>query len=255
MTHLKSPFLQTVYQRGYVQDCTDRDALDARLADGPLTAYIGFDCTADSLHIGSLIQIMLLRRWQQTGNKPIVLMGGGTTQIGDPSGKDASRQLLTTEEIARNKASIQSVFARFLEFGDGPTDAIMADNAEWLDALSYIPFLREVGRHFSVNRMLSFDSVELRLEREQPLSFLEFNYMVLQAYDFLELSRRYDCTVQMGGSDQWGNIVCGVELGRRSDGRALLRPHLATDYFGLGRQDGQDRDRRGLAQRRPAFAL
>ena len=221
MTHLKSPFLQTVYQRGYVQDCTDRDALDARLADGPLTAYIGFDCTADSLHIGSLIQIMLLRRWQQTGNKPIVLMGGGTTQIGDPSGKDASRQLLTTEEIARNKASIQSVFARFLEFGDGPTDAIMADNAEWLDALSYIPFLREVGRHFSVNRMLSFDSVKLRLEREQPLSFLEFNYMVLQAYDFLELSRRYDCTVQMGGSDQWGNIVCGVELGRRSDGRAL----------------------------------
>ncbi len=221
MTHLKSPFLQTVYQRGYVQDCTDRDALDARLADGPLTAYIGFDCTADSLHIGSLIQIMLLRRWQQTGNKPIVLMGGGTTQIGDPSGKDTSRQLLTTEEIARNKASIQSVFARFLKFGDGPTDAIMADNAEWLDALSYIPFLREVGRHFSVNRMLSFDSVKLRLEREQPLSFLEFNYMVLQAYDFLELSRRCDCTVQMGGSDQWGNIVCGVELGRRIDGRAL----------------------------------
>jgi tyrosyl-tRNA synthetase len=221
MTQLHSPFLKTVYERGYVQDCTDRDALDARLVAGPLTAYIGFDCTADSLHVGSLIQIMLLRRWQQAGNKPIVLMGGGTTQIGDPSGKDASRQLLTKAEIARNKASIQRVFARFLTFGDGPSDAIMADNADWLDGLTYIPFLREVGRHFSVNRMLTFDSVKLRLEREQPLSFLEFNYMVLQAYDFLELARRHDCAVQMGGSDQWGNIVCGVELGRRIEGRSL----------------------------------
>jgi tyrosyl-tRNA synthetase len=222
MTQLNSPFLKTVYQRGYVQDCTDRDALDARLAAGPMTAYIGFDCTADSLHVGSLIQIMLLRRWQQAGNKPIVLMGGGTTQIGDPSGKDASRQLLTKAEIARNKASIQRVFARFLTFGGGPSDAIMADNADWLDRLTYIPFLREVGRYFSVNRMLTFDSVKLRLEREQPLTFLEFNYMILQAYDFLELARRHDCAVQMGGSDQWGNIVCGVELGRRIEGRSLF---------------------------------
>ncbi len=222
MAHLKSPFLRTVYERGYVQDSTDRDALDARLATGPLTAYIGFDCTADSLHVGSLIQIMLLRRWQQTGNKPIVLMGGGTTQIGDPSGKDSSRQLLTKDEIARNKTSIQRVFARFLKFGDGPSDAIMADNADWLDGLSYIPFLREVGRHFSVNRMQTFDSVKLRLERGQSLTFLEFNYMVLQAYDFLELARRHDCSVQMGGSDQWGNIVCGIELGRRIEGRSLF---------------------------------
>jgi tyrosyl-tRNA synthetase len=221
MTQMASPFLRTVYERGYVQDCTDRDALDARLAASPLTAYIGFDCTADSLHVGSLIQIMLLRRWQQAGNKPIVLMGGGTTQIGDPSGKDASRRLLTKEEIASNQASIQRVFARFLRFGGGPSDAIMADNADWLDGLSYIPFLRDVGRHFSVNRMLGFDSVKLRLDREQPLSFLEFNYMVLQAYDFLELARRHDCAVQMGGSDQWGNIVCGVELGRRAEGRSL----------------------------------
>jgi tyrosyl-tRNA synthetase len=222
MEHLKSSFLNTVYERGYVQDCTDRAALDARLAASPLTAYIGFDCTADSLHVGSLIQIMLLRRWQQAGNKPIVLMGGGTTQIGDPSGKDASRQLLTKAEIASNKASIQRVFARFLKFGDGPSDAIMADNADWLDGLTYIPFLRDVGRYFSVNRMLTFDSVKLRLDREQPLTFLEFNYMVLQAYDFLELARRHDCAVQMGGSDQWGNIVCGVELGRRIEGRTLF---------------------------------
>jgi tyrosyl-tRNA synthetase len=221
MSQLLAPFLKTVIERGYVQDCTDRDALDARLVTGPLAAYIGFDCTADSLHVGSLIQIMLLRRWQQTGNKPIVLMGGGTTQIGDPSGKDVSRQLLTKAEIGRNQASIQRVFARFLTFGDGPSDAIMADNADWLDQLNYIPFLREVGRHFSVNRMLTFDSVKLRLEREQPLTFLEFNYMILQAYDFLELARRHDCAVQMGGSDQWGNIVCGVELGRRIEGRAL----------------------------------
>jgi tyrosyl-tRNA synthetase len=222
MNELHSPFLSTVYARGYVQDCTDRDALDARLAAGPLTAYVGFDCTADSLHVGNLVSIMLLRRWQQTGNRPIVLMGGGTSQIGDPSGKDASRKLLSKEEIAHNKASIQRAFARFLTFGDGPGDAIMADNADWLDALRYIPFLRDVGRHFSVNRMLTFDSVRLRLEREQPLTFLEFNYMVLQAYDFLELARRHDCAVQMGGSDQWGNIVCGVELGRRIEGRALF---------------------------------
>jgi tyrosyl-tRNA synthetase len=222
MAHVKSPFLETVYERGYVQDCTDRDALDARLTASPLTAYVGYDCTADSLHVGHLISIMMLRHWQRTGNRPIVLMGGGTSQIGDPSGKDTTRQLLSKDEIARNKASIQRVFARFLTFGDGPSDAVMADNADWLDKLQYIPFLRDVGRHFSVNRMLSFDSVKLRLEREQPLSFLEFNYMILQAYDFLELSRRHDCAVQMGGSDQWGNIVCGVELGRRIEGRALF---------------------------------
>jgi tyrosyl-tRNA synthetase len=221
MTEIRSPFLKTVHERGYVQDCTDCDGLDARLAAGSVVAYIGFDCTADSLHVGSLIQLMLLRRWQQTGNKPIVLMGGGTTQIGDPSGKDASRQLLGKADIARNKAGIQQVFARYLTFGEGASDAIMADNADWLDELRYIPFLREVGRHFSVNRMLTFDSIKLRLEREQPLSFLEFNYMILQAYDFLELARRYDCAVQMGGSDQWGNIVCGVELGRRIENRAL----------------------------------
>ncbi|MGH6990748.1 MAG: tyrosine--tRNA ligase [Stellaceae bacterium] len=221
MTEFQSAFLKTVFERGYVQDCTDRDGLDARLRAQPLVAYIGFDCTADSLHVGSLIQLMLLRRWQQTGNKPIVLMGGGTTQIGDPSGKDASRQLLSKAEIARNKAGIGQVFARFLRFGDGPSDAIMVDNADWLDELHYIPFLREVGRHFSVNRMLTLDSVKLRLDREQTLSFLEFNYMVLQAYDFLELARRHDCAVQMGGSDQWGNIVSGVELGRRIENRAL----------------------------------
>jgi tyrosyl-tRNA synthetase len=221
MTQLRSKFLAVMQERGYVQDCTDRDALDAALAAGPLTAYVGYDCTADSLHVGHLLSIMMLRHWQRAGNKPIVLMGGGTSQIGDPSGKDASRQLLSHEQIAHNKASIQRVFTRFLDFGNGPSGAIMADNADWLDQLRYIPFLREVGRHFSVNRMLSFDSVKLRLEREQPLSFLEFNYMVLQAYDFLELARRHNCAVQMGGSDQWGNIVCGVELGRRIEGRAL----------------------------------
>jgi tyrosyl-tRNA synthetase len=222
MTHFRSPFMQVVYERGYVQDCTDRDALDARLAAGPQAAYVGYDCTADSLHVGHLISIMMLRHWQRAGHRPIVLMGGGTSQIGDPSGKDATRQLLSTEEIAHNKASILRVFTRFLKFGDGPSDAIVVDNADWLDELRYIPFLREVGRHFSVNRMLTFDSVKLRLEREQPLSFLEFNYMVLQAYDFLELARRHDCSVQMGGSDQWGNIVSGVELGRRIEGRALF---------------------------------
>jgi tyrosyl-tRNA synthetase len=229
-----SPFLATVTERGYLQDCTDLDGLDAGLKAGPMVAYIGFDCTADSLHVGHLISIMLLRHWQRTGNKPIVLMGGGTTQIGDPSGKDASRQLLTKDEIARNKTSIARVFSRFLRFGDGPSDAIMADNADWLDELRYIPFLREVGRHFSVNRMLRFDSVKLRLDREQPLSFLEFNYMVLQAYDFLELARRHDCGLQMGGSDQWGNIVCGVELGRRIDNRALfgLTSPLLTNASG-----------------------
>jgi tyrosyl-tRNA synthetase len=218
----KSAFLAAAEERGYLHQCTDRDALDAALAQGPLTAYIGFDCTADSLHVGSLLQIMLLRLWQKTGNKPIVLMGGGTTKVGDPSGKDESRKLLSDAEIDSNMAGIRRVFDNFLAFGDGKTDAVMTNNALWLDTLSYIPFLRDFGRHFSVNRMLSQDSVKLRLEREQPLTFLEFNYMVLQAYDFVELNRRYRCTVQMGGSDQWGNIVTGVELGRRVDNSALF---------------------------------
>ncbi len=221
-SNARSSFLAAVEARGYVHQCTDRDALDARLAAGPMIAYVGYDCTGDSLHIGHLVSIMMLRLWQKTGNKPIVLMGGGTTKVGDPSGKDEQRRLLSDEEIAANMASIRRIFDRFLTFGSGPSDAIIVNNADWLDGLAYIPFLREIGRHFSVNRMLSQDSVRLRLEREQPLSFLEFNYMVLQSYDFLELARRYDCTLQMGGSDQWGNIVMGVELGRRADTRTLF---------------------------------
>ncbi len=216
MTALRSDFLNAVGERGFLHQCTDSEALDKLCAEGPVAAYIGFDATADSLHVGSLVPIMLLRLLQQTGHKPIVLMGGGTTKIGDPSGKDEQRQLLTEADINRNIDGIKGVFEKFLTFGDGPTDAIMVNNAEWLDELAYIDFLREYGRHFSVNRMLSFDSVKLRLEREQPLSFLEFNYMVLQAYDFVELGHRYKCRLQMGGSDQWGNIVNGVELGRRS---------------------------------------
>ena len=222
-TTMRSDFLNTVVARGFLHQCTDAAALDGLLAGGvPRTCYIGFDCTADSLHVGSLLPIMLLRWFQKCGHRPIVLMGGGTSKVGDPSGKDESRKLLSEAEIAANKAGIQAIFARFLSFGDDPTDAVMADNAEWLDGLSYIPFLREYGSHFSINRMLGFDSVRLRLEREQTLSFLEFNYMILQAYDFLELHRRHDCILQMGGSDQWGNIVNGVELGRRADGAALF---------------------------------
>jgi tyrosyl-tRNA synthetase len=221
MTALQSDFLREITGRGFVHQCTDIDALDALASKGPITAYIGFDCTADSLHVGSLVPIMLLRWLQRTGHKPIVLMGGGTTKIGDPSGKDDARQLLTEADIARNMAGIRRVFTQFLTFGDGPSDAIMIDNDEWLKGLNYVDFLRDYGRHFSVNRMLSFDSVKLRLDREQPLSFLEFNYMVLQAYDFVELRRRHDCVLQMGGSDQWGNIVNGVELGRRVDRSSL----------------------------------
>ncbi len=223
MAGYRSEFLETVSQRGFIQQCTDDAALDALLADAPSprTAYIGFDCTADSLHVGSLVPIMLLRWFQKCGHRPIVLMGGGTTRVGDPSGKDDTRRILDDDEIARNMDGIKRIFSQFLTFGPGPTDAVMDNNADWLDALEYIPFLREYGRHFSVNRMLGFDSVKLRLEREQPLSFLEFNYMVLQAYDFLELARRRDCALQMGGSDQWGNIVGGIELARRVDGRTL----------------------------------
>jgi tyrosyl-tRNA synthetase len=222
MKSVKSDFLRTVSERGFLHQCTDQEGLDQRAATGSVVAYIGFDCTADSLHVGSLVSIMLLRILQRTGHKPIVLMGGGTTRVGDPSGKDESRRLLTDDEIAANMAGIRRNFERFLTFGDGPTDAIMVNNADWLDRLEYIPFLRDIGPHFTINRMLSFDSVKLRLEREQPLTFLEFNYMVLQAYDFLELSRRFGCQLQMGGSDQWGNIVNGVELGRRIDQKILF---------------------------------
>ena len=231
MPTVKSPFLDAAIERGYFNQCTDTEALDERLGAGIVTAYIGYDCTADSLHIGSLLGIMLLRRFQQSGHKPIVLMGGGTTRIGDPSGKDEARPLLTDDDIARNMAGIRQVFAQFLKFGDGPTDAVMVNNADWLDELRYIPLLRDIGRHFSVNRMLTQDSVKLRLEREQPLSFLEFNYTILQAYDFVELAKRFDCSLQMGGSDQWGNIVAGVELGRRVAGKALFgltTPLMAT---------------------------
>ena len=223
MTH-QSDLLRTLASRGYIHQMTDAAALDALAARQVVPGYIGFDPTAPSLHVGSLVQIMLLRRLQQTGHKPIVLMGGGTGKIGDPSLKEEARKLLDEDGIKANIASIKRIFERFLTFGDGPTDAVMVDNAEWLDALEYIPFLREVGQHFSVNRMLSFDSVRLRLDREQSLSFLEFNYMILQAYDFLELSRRAGCRLQMGGSDQWGNIVNGVELARRMDG---------TEVFGV----------------------
>ena len=221
MTAYKSEFLKTLQERGYIHQCTDETALDEAASKGPICAYIGFDCTAPSLHAGSLLGIMMLRKLQQTGHRPIVLMGGGTTKVGDPSGKDESRQLLTSEDITANMEGIRAVFSRFLTFGDGPTDAIMVNNADWLDGLNYIDFLRDYGTHFTINRMLSFDSVKMRLEREHPLTFLEFNYMILQAYDFLELNRRHKCTLQMGGSDQWGNIVNGIELGRRVDSAEL----------------------------------
>jgi tyrosyl-tRNA synthetase len=218
MTAPSSDFLRQAQDRGYLHQVTDAAVLDARLREGVVSGYIGFDCTADSLHVGSLLQIMLLRLMQRTGHRPVVLMGGGTTKVGDPSFRDEARPLLDDAAIERNKAGIRKVFDAFLRFGDGPTDAIMLDNAEWLDELRYIPFLRDVGRHFSVNRMLTMDSVKLRLEREQNLTFLEFNYMLLQSYDFSELRRRHGITLQMGGSDQWGNIVMGVELCRRMDG-------------------------------------
>jgi tyrosyl-tRNA synthetase len=224
MTAYHSDLLRLLDERGYIHQATDAAALDALASKEIVPGYIGFDATAPSLHVGSLVQIMLLRRMQQAGHKPIVLMGGGTSKIGDPSFKDEARKMLTTDLIGDNIASIKRIFERFLVFGDGPTDAVMLDNGEWLDALEYIPFLRDVGQHFSINRMLSFDSVKLRLDREQSLSFLEFNYMILQAYDFMELSRRAGCRLQMGGSDQWGNIVNGIELARRMDG---------TEVFGV----------------------
>ncbi len=215
MSSPNSEFLNILTSRGFVHQCSDIAGLDDLAKDREIIAYIGFDCTAASLHVGSLVQIMLLRWLQQTGNKPIVLMGGGTTRVGDPSGRDESRKILTVEDIENNKIGIQQVFARFLKFGNAGSDAAMVDNAEWLTKLNYIDMLRDVGRHFSVNRMRAMDSVKLRLEREHELSFIEFNYMVLQAYDYVELARRHGCNLQMGGSDQWGNIVNGMELGRR----------------------------------------
>ena len=219
-----SDFLTRLETRGFIHQITDPAALDGAAGKGAITAYVGFDCTAPSLHIGNLVSIMMLRHLQQSGHKPIVLMGGGTTKIGDPSGKDEARQLLGDEQINANLASIKRIFERFLTFGDGPTDAVMVNNDDWLSRLQLVPFLRDYGRHFSINRMLTFDSVRLRLEREQPLSFIEFNYMIFQAYDYLELNRRFGCTLQMGGSDQWGNIVNGTDLIRRVD---------AKDAFGL----------------------
>jgi tyrosyl-tRNA synthetase len=221
MTNYRSSLLRLLDERGYIHQVTDAAALDALAEKEIVTAYIGFDATAPSLHVGNLVSIMLLRRLQQAGHKPIVLMGGGTTKVGDPSGKDEGRRLLAEEDIAANITSIRGNFENLLTFGDGPTDAVMVNNAEWLDGLEYISFLREVGRHFTINRMLTFDSVKLRLDREQPMTFLEFNYMILQAYDFLELSRRAGCRAQFGGSDQWGNIVNGIELARRIDGTEL----------------------------------
>jgi tyrosyl-tRNA synthetase len=231
MGPFKSDFLRALSERGYIHQITDANALDAQANSQALSAYIGFDATADSLHIGSLVQIMMLRRFQQAGHRPIVLMGGGTTKIGDPSGRDETRQLLTEAQINANIAGIRESFTRFLSFDDGPTGAIMVNNDAWLGELQYIAFLRDIGRHFTINRMLTMDSVKLRLEREQPLTFLEFNYMVMQSYDFAELFKRYGCTLQMGGSDQWGNIVQGVELGRRmSDAQlyGLTSPLITT---------------------------
>ena len=227
----KSEFLHEATERGFVFQCTDESALDAAFAQGSVAGYIGFDCTADSLHVGSLVQIMLLRLMQRFGHKPVTLMGGGTTRIGDPSFRDEARQLLSDEQIATNMAGIKRCFAPFVRFGDGPSDAVMPNNADWLDKLSYIQLLREVGIHFSVNRMLSFDSVRTRLEREQGLTFLEFNYSILQSYDFRELYRHHGVTLQMGGSDQWGNIVSGVDLVRRTEARqvfGLTTPLLTT---------------------------
>jgi tyrosyl-tRNA synthetase len=217
-----SEFIAEITNRGYMHQATNLEGLDERAALQPLSAYIGFDCTADSLHVGSLVQIMMLRLLQRTGHKPIVLMGGGTTKVGDPSGKDEARPLLSDQDIESNKNGIRKIFEKYLSFGDGPTDAVMVDNADWLDDLGYIRFLRDYGAHFSINRMMGMDSVKLRLDREQNLSFLEFNYAILQAYDFLELRRRYGCTLQMGGSDQWGNIVTGIDLTRRVDAQEIF---------------------------------
>ncbi len=231
MSDYKSDFLRVLSERGYIHQISDVAGLDAAAAAKKAVAYVGYDCTAPSLHIGHLISIMMLHWLQQTGNKPIALMGGGTTRVGDPSGRDETRKILTYEQIDANKESIKGTFSKFITFGSGPSDAVMADNAEWLTKLNYIEMLRDVGRHFSINRMLTMDSVKLRLDREQELSFIEFNYMILQSYDFVELAKRYGCNLQMGGSDQWGNIVNGVDLGRRMGTHqlyALTCPLLTT---------------------------
>src|ERR1700759_3719532 len=231
MTAFKSDFLNVLQERGFIHQISDPESLDALAAKRELVAYIGFDCTAPSLHVGSMVQIIGLYWPGQSGNKPIALMGGGTTRVGDPSGKDETRKILSIEDIEKNKDGIKQVFSKFLTFGDGKSDAIMPDNAEWLTKLNYIDFLRDVGRHFSVNRMLAMDSVRMRIERDQEMSFIEFNYMCLQAYDFVELNRRYGCVLQMGGSDQWGNIVNGIDLGRRTNNAqlfALTSPLLTT---------------------------
>ena len=231
MTAFKSDFLNVLQSRGFIHQISDPDSLDALAARGELTAYIGFDCTAPSLHVGSMVQIMCLYWLQQTGNKPIALMGGGTTRVGDPSGKDETRKILSIEDIEANKDGIKQVFSKFLRFGEGRHDAVMPDNAEWLTKLNWIEMLRDIGRHFSVNRMLAMDSVKLRLERDQEMSFIEFNYMILQAYDYAVLNQRYDCRLQMGGSDQWGNIVNGIDLGRRMGTpqlHALTTPLITT---------------------------
>jgi len=235
MSTVKSEFLHELKARGFIHQSTDEAGLDKLARSERVTGYIGFDCTAPSLHVGNLVGIMMLRKLQQTGHRPIVLIGGGTTKVGDPSGKDEARKLLSEAEIAANVAGIESVFSKFVTFGGGQSDAVMINNADWLGTLNYIDFLRDYGRHFSVNRMLTYDSVKLRLEREQPLSFIEFNYMVLQAYDFVELWRRFGCRLQMGGSDQWGNIVGGIELGRRTDGAELfgLTSPLLTTASGV----------------------
>ena len=230
MTH-KSDLIQIFSERGYIHQATDLGAIDTHAATSIIPTYIGFDCTADSLHVGSLVQIMMLRILQRCGHKPIVLMGGGTTKVGDPSGKDSARPLLSDQDIETNKNGIKKVFEKYLTFGDAPADALMVDNADWLDTLHYIRFLRDFGAHFSINRMMGMESVKLRLEREQNLSFLEFNYAILQAYDFLELRRRYGCMMQLGGSDQWGNIVTGIDLTRRVDGQevfGLTSPLITT---------------------------
>ncbi|MFT0876419.1 tyrosine--tRNA ligase [Rhodopseudomonas sp. G2_2311] len=231
MTAFKSDFMNVLQSRGFIHQISDPDSLDALAAKGEVVAYVGYDCTAASLHVGHLLSIMMLHWLQATGNKPIALMGGGTTRVGDPSGRDETRKILTYEQIDANKESIKGTFSKFITFGDGHSDAVMADNAEWLTKLNYIEMLRDVGRHFSINRMLTMDSVKLRLDREQELSFIEFNYMILQSYDFVELARRYKCNLQMGGSDQWGNIVNGVDLGRRMGTHqlhALTCPLLTT---------------------------
>jgi tyrosyl-tRNA synthetase len=231
MTAFKSDFLNVLQSRGFIHQISDPDSLDALAARRELVAYIGFDCTAPSLHVGSMVQIMCLYWLQQSGNKPIALMGGGTTRVGDPSGKDETRKILSIEDIERNKEGIKQVFSRFLSFGSGKSDAIMPDNAEWLTKLNWIEMLRDIGRHFSVNRMLAMDSVKLRLDRDQEMSFIEFNYMILQAYDYVVLNQRYDCRLQMGGSDQWGNIVNGIDLGRRMGTpqlHALTTPLITT---------------------------